>query len=137
MRNMQTGFTLIELMIVLVIVGLLFGVAYPSYQNSVRRTDRTEAKAELATIAGRLQTCYSTYGKYNNDLCGTYKAMKDGIITSSGSGFYSVDFATASAVTATTYILTAKAIKLPQTKDTDCIEMTLSHTGVKLPAGCW
>lgn len=137
MKNIQMGFTLIELMIVLVIVGLLFGVAYPSYQNSVRKTDRSEAKAELATVAGRLQSCYSTYGQYNNDLCGTYKAMKDGTITSSGSGFYSVDFATASAVTTTTYTLTAKAIKVPQTKDTGCTEMTLTHTGVKAPAACW
>jgi type IV pilus assembly protein PilE len=137
MKKIQAGFTLIELMIAVIVVGILFGVAIPSYQNSVRKTDRSEAKSELATVAGRLQSCYSTYGQYNNDLCGVYKAMKDGEITSSGSGFYSVDFATASAITTTSYTLTAKAIKLPQTKDTGCTEMTLSHTGVKAPATCW
>lgn len=137
MKKIQVGFTLVELMIAVIIVGILAGVAIPRYQDSVRRTDRSEAKSELATVAGRLQTCYSTYGQYNNDLCGVYKAMKDGEITSSGSGFYSVDFATAAAITATTYTLTATAIKLPQTKDTGCTEMTLSNTGVKTPATCW
>ncbi len=137
MKSLQGGFTLIELMIAVIVVGILFGVAIPSYQNSVRKSDRSEAKAELATVAGRLQSCYSTYGKYDNDLCVVYKTMKDGEITSSGSGFYSVDFATASAVTGTTYTLTAKAKKLPQTKDTGCTEMTLTHTGVKAPASCW
>lgn len=132
------GFTLVELMIVVVIVGILFGVAYPSYQNSIRRSDRSEAKAELMNVAQRMEKCRTAYGRYDSDSCGVYMEMKGAAtITSTGKGFYSVDFATASAVTLTTYRLTAAAIKTPQTKDTDCTELTLTNTGVKEPEGCW
>ena len=48
--NKQIGFTLMELMIVLVIVGILSSVAYPSYLNSVRQANRSEAIAELQGI---------------------------------------------------------------------------------------
>jgi type IV pilus assembly protein PilE len=130
------GFTLIELMIVLAIIGILAAVAYPSYQNSIRKTGRSEAKAELADVAAKLQRCYSLYGRYDDpgNNCKIYEAMEAGTITSSGEGLYSVDYGT---ITSSTYVLSAKAIKLPQTKDKGCLEMKLTHTGVKTPTTCW
>lgn len=54
-RSAQRGITLIELMIVIVIVGILVGVALPAYQNQVIRGNRTAAQAVMLDIANRQQ----------------------------------------------------------------------------------
>jgi type IV pilus assembly protein PilE len=135
----QTGFTLIELMIAVVILGVLAGFALTNYQQYVLKSNRAEAKAELMNVATRLQRCYTTYGKFNpSDGCTVYDSLKDaGTITSEGKGFYTVDIKDE---TATQYTLTATAAKAPQTGDkkgTDCTVLTLTHTGAKTPADCW
>lgn len=130
------GFTLIELMIAVVIVGILASIAFPSYQNYVRKTGRNEAKAELMDVATKLQRCYSLYGRYNDagNNCKVFEVMEAGVITSTGRGFYEIDY---TAIAASTYTLKATAVMLPQTADTGCTEMTLTHTGVRSPEGCW
>ena len=62
----QVGFTLIELMIVVVIVAILASIAYPSYQEQVERGRLAEGKAVLTQAATRMERCYSTKGTYKN-----------------------------------------------------------------------
>ena len=61
----QKAFTLIELMIVVAIVGILAGIAYPSYQDSVRKSRRADAKAALMGFANAMERHYTE----NNNYC--------------------------------------------------------------------
>jgi type IV pilus assembly protein PilE len=67
----QTGFTLIELMVTVAIVGILAGVAYPSYQEYVRRSKRAEARAVLMEGAQWMERFYTENMKYDSKVDGT------------------------------------------------------------------
>lgn len=54
-KNSQRGFTLIELMIVVVIIGVLAGIALPSYQQYLIKGNRAAAKAQMMDVANRQQ----------------------------------------------------------------------------------
>lgn len=143
MKKIQSGFTLIELMIAIAIVGVIAAIALPSYQASVRKSNRAEAKTELSDVAQRLQRCYTVYAKFNDGTnCGVYKDLIDAdkYITRGGQ-YYKITIGVPNSGDAseTTYKLTATAIKAPQTQDTagGCNVLTLTHTGVKGPAECW
>ncbi len=64
----QRGVTLIELMIVTVIVGILASVAYPSYQQYILRSKRSEGKAMLLDIAARQERFFFDENSYTDDL---------------------------------------------------------------------
>ena len=61
------GFTLIELMIVVAIIGILAAIAFPSYQNSVRRSNRAAAQAYMMDVANKQQLYLSTAREYGDD----------------------------------------------------------------------
>ena len=63
---MYKGFTLIELMIVVAIIGILAAIAYPSYHNYKIRTHRTDAQAEMIAIGQSLSQYKATRGNYSN-----------------------------------------------------------------------
>lgn len=65
MLRTQRGVTLMELMIVVVVVGILAAIAYPSYREQVRRSNRTEAKVALEQRAAALEKCFTRYMRYN------------------------------------------------------------------------
>lgn len=80
------GFTLIELMITVAIVGVLVAIAYPSYQNYVKRSKRVEAQAELIGIAQKLMAYKLANGSfYNATLQNIYGRS---LIDNSGSTTY-------------------------------------------------
>ena len=135
MKTKFSGFTLVELMIVVAIVGTLVLIAYPSYLDSVRKSNRVEGQTELMDVAQRLQKCFTANGKYNDAAtCSAYKSVSATPYKTPGNGFYEI---TISEPTATTYKLTATAKLVPQTADTDCVKMTVDHKGETLPAVCW
>jgi type IV pilus assembly protein PilE len=140
MKKFTAGFTLIELMIAVAIVGIIAAIAYPSYQSSIRKSNRAEAKTELMDLSQRLQRCYTSYARFNDDVnCAVYKDLKDGGYITRGSGYYKVTISHTASADTTTYSLKAEAIKSPQTQDTldGCNELTLAHTGAKTPEVCW
>lgn len=64
----QRGFTLIELMIAVVVVGILTAVAYPSYAEYVVRSKRTEGKAALLDAAQALERHFTNHNTYPASL---------------------------------------------------------------------
>lgn len=133
------GFTLIEVMITVAIVGIIAALAYPSYMDSIRRSNRAEAKTELMDIAQRLQRCYTSLSRFDDaDNCPVYDDLDDDGIETRGSKFYVVSISALDAEsTRTAYLLKATADKPPQTADAACLEITLSSTGVREPEECW
>jgi len=135
-----TGFTLIELMVAVAIVGIIAAIALPSYQATVRKSNRAEAKTELNDVAQRLQRCYTLYAKFNDDAnCGIYDDLDDGGYVTRGGQYYLITIGVPNAgdPPESTYRLKATADKAPQTEDDGCEELTLTHTGEKKHIGCW
>lgn len=142
MNKYTKGFSLVELMIAVAIVAILASIAYPSYMNSVRKSNRTEAKTELFDIAQRLQKCFTTYGRFNDpnnqDLCPVFERLTSApTYKTRDRELYEITLSDNPAVTATTYTLKATAIAAPQLDDTGCEELTLDHMGQTLPEDCW
>ena len=62
MNTIQKGFTLIELMIVVAIIGILAAIALPAYQGYIKRAAYTEVVAALGSIKTAVGVCYQTSG---------------------------------------------------------------------------
>lgn len=62
--GLMKGFTLIEVMIVVVIIGILAAIAYPSYVNQVQRSHRADAQGEMLAYAQAMERCFTTTNTY-------------------------------------------------------------------------
>jgi type IV pilus assembly protein PilE len=130
-RGAQSGFTLMELIIAMVIFGVLAAIAYPSYVQYVTRGNRADATTFLETQAQILERCYSQTYDY------TQCTAKLG--TTSPKGYYSV---AASNVSQSAFTLTATPVSgMPQANDSGCPSFSLDSTGAQTPSlstnNCW
>lgn len=62
------GFTLVEMLVTVAIIGILAGIAYPAYQGSVIRSNRTEAERALLVTQAQLERYYTAFGTYTGAL---------------------------------------------------------------------
>lgn len=130
----QVGFTLIEVMMVVVIIGILAAIAYPSYREYVLRGHRSEGVALLSEGAARQERYYAQNNTYANSVA--LLSMD----ANSDNDYYTLSVVAADA---TSYSLLATAIN-SQTDDSKCGNLGLNEQGVKTESGtaadaaeCW
>ena len=129
----RNGFTLVELMITVAVVVILAAIAYPAFQDSVRKARRTDAHGDLMQAAQRLERCFTQFHAYNDAGCGIVAPLVAGY--SSTEDFYQIS---RTELTATAYTLqAAPPAGGPQNDDTGCTAITLDQTGARSPADCW
>lgn len=129
--NKMNGFTLVELMVVLGIIAIISTVAYPAYQDNIRKANRADGMAMAMEVAQRLERCYTAYGAYNNANCPT------GPIESSEK-HYEINIV----ADASSFTVTADPVSARQLKDTQCASLSIDNTGKKSASGpkgldCW
>src|SRR5581483_1309960 len=143
-HRQQSGYTLIELMIVVMVLGILAAIGYASYTSYVKKAARADAKAALTTWAQALERCYSQYYYYYNASPSSTQPdcpapPNSGASVTSPNGYYSIT----AARTQNSYSLLATPISgKPSAADTACTTLALDNNGVKTasgsaPATCW
>lgn len=141
MMNKQTGFTLIEIMIVVCIIGILAAIAYPSYTSSIQKSRRADAQGALMSFAGAMERHFTVANNYCDvgtdvavESCGDDGTPDTGAPTifstkspvDSDEAYYDL---TISNVTANSFELSATPVN--QQINDPCGTLILTNTGVR------
>jgi len=129
------GFSLIELVIVLLIIAILAAIAIPSYRQYVVRANRIDARRSLMDLAARQERFFYSNNAYSPSLTAL------GANGSVAGANYTIAPPTAST---TAFSITASAVGTQQTSDKQCQTLTITNTGVQASTGatandpvCW
>jgi type IV pilus assembly protein PilE len=124
------GFTLMELMIALAILGILVAISLPSYQSYIRESHRVDAKITLSRLATLQEQYFFRTSRYTDDFADLIDGAVSGEPLTSDEGYYSIALADNDGKS-WTMVATAQDV---QAADTTCATLTLTHLGAKYAA---
>lgn len=131
----QNGFTLIELMITVAIIGILASVAYPSYMDQVRKSRRSDAIASISIIQQAQERWRANNPQYAPNIATL------GITSPTPGGYYTLAVSTSTGTAGTSYTVTATAVTgKSQAQDSGCTPLTVTVTGgnaTNTQPTCW
>lgn len=127
------GFSLIELVVAIAIVGIIAAIAIPSYQGSMRKAIRSDAKAALMDVAARQERFFTENNSYTVTLSNLGYTGSN-----SPEGYYSLT-AVAGPTGSITTSFTASASLIASGNDSSCSLFRLSSNGAKsaTSSSCW
>ena len=131
MQANRAGFSLIELLIVVVIVSLLIGIGVPGYRQYVQRANRTDATAALLRIAAAQERFYLQNGRYASNVGQMNAPPPGGLgIESTERGYYTLDLE--SEDEAVDFPATATPLAgSNQADDTECWTFQIDERGLR------
>lgn len=133
----ESGFTLIELMIVIAIIGMLSAVAYPSYMENIKRGHIADALADLSNVVFNMEQSYQENRSYQDPLDADKCAVAD-----FASDYFSFSCASGSR---TTFLWTASSVSggvwasggYQYNIDQDSVKKTLLYDGSTVNYSDW
>lgn len=134
----QNGFTLVELMIVVAIIGILSAIAYPSYTQYVVKSNRSAAEGFMLAIAGKQEQYMLDARAYATSITALSITTPSEV-----SKNYTVTVTANNTATPPTHTISAAPFGTQQAQDTKCATLTLDQTGAKGKSGtgtladCW
>ncbi len=139
MKKMNAGFTLIELMVVVIIVGILASIVYPSYVEYVNKGRRAECASAILQTANLLERYFTVNNTYDNNFANIGGRNFSGNSAASSACTLAINPATAGGSLADGFRVTGT----PTHADGKCGNLTLNHQGIKGESGsesvdyCW
>lgn len=136
-RDKVKGFTLIEVIITVAIIGILASIAYPSYTEYIWRANRGEAQRELLRLANLEEQLFVDQRIYTADM--TVLGMPDNpylvpINAAPGRELYSIS----GVINGRTFVLTATAVGYQANDEAACLTLAVNESGLKTPIeNCW
>lgn len=135
------GFSLLELMITVAIIGILASVAYPSYREHVAKSRRSEAANALMVGAQALERYYSANGRYTTTVdSGTLPAVYPTKVPDNGAAYYEIAVSGTPAPNSFTLVAQRKGVM----SGDGCGDLTINQSGQvgisnasKTLAECW
>ncbi len=139
-RCLQSGFSLLELMIAVVVVGILVAIAYPSYSEQMNKARRTDARVPLMDVVNRQEQFLLDHNQVAGNMTLLGYAANPYITPE---GYYSIAVATTGCGTTPCYSFTATPVSgNAQAYDTRCTTFSIDSKGSKTATGaastlCW
>jgi len=147
MKTRNLGFSLIELMVVVAIIGVLAAIAFPAYDGYVVKTNRSIGKSFLSQVASKQEQFFADNKEYATDMTQLGYAYESFSVTNRSEigkpdateAIYNLSLPKAASTRE--FSIEAAPINQQLTKDSDCGTLSLNQAGTKAQTGsgttCW